>query len=73
MAYFQENIGHFDIHALTLRKIKRKWKKFSFEENFFYIRNWISAAQNLLGVWGIQVGQKNPQTLNLSNRPILSK
>ena len=26
-AYFQENIGHFDIHALTLRKIKRKWKK----------------------------------------------
>ena len=26
-AYFQENLGYFDIHALTLRKIKRKWKK----------------------------------------------
>ena len=31
-AYFQEKIGHFDIHALTLRKIKRKWKKISFEK-----------------------------------------
>ena len=31
-AYFKENIGHFDIHAPTLRKIKRKWEKFSFEK-----------------------------------------
>ena len=33
-AYFKENIGVFDIHAPTLRKIKRKWKKFSFEKKF---------------------------------------
>ena len=34
-AYFQENIGHFNINALPFRKIKRKWKKFSFEKKIF--------------------------------------
>ena len=35
--YFQENIIHFDIHALTFQKIKRKWKIFSFEKKIFFI------------------------------------
>ena len=35
--YFQENIIHFDIHALTFQKIKTKWKIFSFEKKNFFI------------------------------------
>ena len=52
--------------ALKIPKKKFQFSKFS--------PNWFSAAQNLLGDSDpTQVGQKNPQTLNLSNRPILSK
>ena len=40
-AYFKENIGHFDIHAPTLRKIKRKWEKFSFEKKKKFISKFL--------------------------------
>ena len=48
--YFQENILHFDIHALTLQKIKRKLKIFFFLTKFFPLFGCYKRFSQLLAI-----------------------